>query len=180
MSDDTPSNDCPARELAEVILDWTRAFCRDELGLDIALPAASPENPNRLHLRDVTAIVGLGGEANTFIAFSLDVALADHVAATMTAGIDVSDMDAESLREDATGELVNTIVGNATTDLEQKGRRISLTPPVVLFGQQRIYRNRDAVFRHISCETGCGGMDINLVGPQTLFDEQLNYVGSTR
>ena len=180
MVEDTAQAELPASELGPILLDWARRFFAEELGLDIEASESSETNPSQLVLRDITAIVGLGGQANTCIAFSLDESLVVHVGDAMTAGIDVSDLDAESLFQDAVGELVNTIVGNSTADLEQSGRRISLTPPLVIFGQQRVSRSRDAFLYRIICQTSTGSMDIDLVGPRPLFDDQLNYVGGAR
>jgi len=135
MVEDGAQAELSAHELGPILLGWTRKFFTDELGLDIDAHDSIESNPSRLVFRDITAIVGLGGQANTFIAISLDESLAVHVGDAMTAGIDVSDLDAETLFQDAAGELVNTIVGNSTVDLEQAGRAISLTPPLVLFGR---------------------------------------------
>ena len=81
--------------------------------------------------------------------------------------------DADSLdlnREAAIGELLNTVLGNATTDLQHLHRRgISMTTPVIVGSGQTILPEHDDVFYTRGLRTPSGRLAIILIGPNVTF-----------
>ena len=94
----------------------------------------------------------------------------------MTDGFNVQPDEIEMYREAAAGEVVNTILGNCTIDLQKLDRQgISMTPPVVLNQVKTIRRMKDSLFYRQNLNTVWGGMAVFIVGPRELFNTNLEY-----
>jgi CheY-specific phosphatase CheX len=78
--------------------------------------------------------------------------------------------------EEAAMEILNTIVGNATADLAEKGAVISLSPPIIVSEARSVLRQRKARFYSVNLLTDSGELQIHCIGPKELFDNKLNYV----
>lgn len=150
-------------DVLTVVRDWTTWYIEHELGLRVAAGDPATVDLHRVQLRDVTSMVGIGGDINAFVALSFDGALIDHISAALTGGIDVSDMDAQELREDAAGEVANTIAGNSTANLADDGQALSLTPPVAFANTKSVCRDRDATCWTVAFQTDGGGLDVTVM-----------------
>jgi CheY-specific phosphatase CheX len=146
-----------------VVRDWTTWYIENELGLDVTAGDAATVELQRVRLRDVTSMVGIGGRVNAFVALSFDAGLIDRISAALTAGIDVSDMDAQELREDAAGEVANTIAGNSTANLADGDQALSLTPPVAFANTKSVCRDRDAICWTVAFQTDGGALDVTVM-----------------
>jgi CheY-specific phosphatase CheX len=130
-----------------------------------------------LTLLDMTAIVGVGGRINLLITFSFEDGLINILYQRMTEDIGVQPDEVEMYREAAAGELVNTIVGHSTIDLQHLDHQgISMTPPIILDRAKTIRRMKNSMFYTQGLNTIFGRMNISLVGPRELFDTNLDYV----
>ena len=151
-------------DVMAVVQDGTAAHLRTEFGLDARAGGAGVIDVHRLPLRDVTAMVGIGGVLNAFVAMTFDRRLIDRIAALLTADLDVSEMDPQELREDAAGEVVNTIAGNATAHLDGGGQPLTLTPPVAFADSKAVCRDRDAICWTAAVATDSGELDLTVLG----------------
>jgi sensor domain CHASE-containing protein/CheY-specific phosphatase CheX len=155
------------------IVGKTRDYFAGEHAVSIEEIGAGGGELDALTLLDTTAVIGLGGRVKLRIAFSFESGLADAVHGWMTAGFhdhdDVGD-DIDRYREAAVGEVVNTILGHCTIDVQHLDRDgIALTPPAVLGRGQAIPRMNDAVFHTRNLSTTLGRLDISIIGPDEVF-----------
>jgi len=155
-------------DVLAVVRDWTTWYIEDELGLGVTTGDAAAISLHRVQLRDVTSMVGIGGDVNAFVAMSFDGDLIDRISASLTAGIDVADMDAQELREDAAGEVANTIAGNSTANLADGSHALSLTPPVAFTNTKSVCRDRDAVCWTLTFHTDGGALDVTVMCAERL------------
>jgi len=154
----------------------TRSHFASEFGISVTEADAGGGDLDSLTLLGMTAIIGMGGRVNLLIAFSFQESLIDVLYQRMTHDFEVRPDEVEMYREAAAGEVVNTILGHCTIDLQKLDRPvISLTPPVILDQAKTIRRMKNAVFYTQSLNTDSGRMNISLVGPQELFDSRLDY-----
>ncbi len=154
----------------------TRSHFESEYGIGVTEAESGGGDLDSLTLLGMTAIIGMGGSVNLLIAFSFQEDLIDVLYRRMTHDFDVQPDEVEMYREAAAGEVVNTILGHCTIDLQNLDRPvISLTPPVILDQAKTIRRMKDAVFYTQSLSTVFGRMNISLVGPRDLFDSRLDY-----
>ena len=125
---------------------------------------------NSQPLLDMTAIIGFGGLVNLQAVFSFQTSLVNAVYAWMTEGFDDRPEEVEKHHEAAIGELVNTILGHCTLDLQHLDRQgIPLTPPVILEAGHVFPAMNCAVFCRHCLHSKYGRLNICLVGPQEVF-----------
>ncbi|MDD5030996.1 MAG: chemotaxis protein CheX [Rhodoferax sp.] len=160
--------------VAASTLARTRSYFEEEFGIVVADMSQGGGDVATINIHGLTAIVGVGGPASLLVAFSFEQGLMDELYARMTDGIDIAAAEQDAYRGSVAGEIVNTIIGNCTGDLQNNGEAISLTPPMIVDSIKHIHRMKDAIFicRSLHCEFG--RVDINLVGPSELFAKSLN------
>lgn len=157
-------------------LERTRSYFEEEFGILVADINQDSGDVATLDIHGLTAIVGVGGPVSLLVAFSFDPRLMDVLYARMTEGIEVPMGEEEMYRGSVAAEIINTIIGNCTADLQQRDAAITLTPPVIIDSAKHIQRMQNAVFISRRLNSEFGSVDINLVGPGELFDSGLNYV----
>lgn len=167
-------------EVAQVmrsVLSRTRSFFESEYQVSVAEIDGGAGDLESLTLLDMTAIIGMGGSLNLLVAFSFEDGLVNALYERVTEGLGVQPDEVEMYREAAVGEVVNTILGHCTIDLQQIDRQgISMTPPIILDRAKTIRRMKNSMFYTQGMSTVFGRMNISLVGPRELFETNLEYV----
>lgn len=159
-----------AEQIAQAILSHARRYFESECQIEAAESGFGGGPLAALKLLDLTAVIGLGGGIRLRVAFSFEAALVDAVYRSMTRGFDERPEDVAGHREAAIGELLNTVLGNATTDLQHLHRRgISMTTPVIVGSGQTILPEHDDVFYTRGLRTPSGRLAIILIGPNVTF-----------
>lgn len=157
------------------IIAKTRNYFESEHEIGMTDAELGTGERESLALLDTTVIIGLGGRVNLWVAFSLQKSLVDAVYTWMAEGINDHPDDQVKYRDAAAGELVNTIVGHCTMDIQHLDRRgISITPPIMLGRGGAIPGVSNATIFTQGLNTTLGRLNISIVGPRELFDTPLN------
>lgn len=170
MNDQECSPSGAISTIVPIVRCWTTHYLQAEAGLDARVEAHACTNVHRIDLKDITSLVSIGGHFNAVVTLSFDNTLIDHLATVLTDGLDVSDMPADELREDAAGEVANVIAGNSTKDLCAAGEQLSLTPPVAFANTSWVCRYRGAECHTVRFETSYGAVDLHLIGSTAADD----------
>jgi len=157
------------------LVNRTKNYLASQAGVDVTDAQRTTGDLDQLELRQSTAIVGVGWSIGLLIAFSFAQEIVDVLYDRLTADIGVPAGEEDLYRREVVTEVANIITGNCTADFSTGGKRISMSPPILLEAAKRIHRMRNAVFDSISLVTAHGCFDISLVGPRDLFDAHLNY-----
>lgn len=164
------------QEVMQSAIGRTRSYFESEFNISVTEVDTGVGNLDSLTLLDMTAIIGMGGLVNLLIAFSFQDGLINALYQRMTEGMEVQPDEVEMYREAAAGEVVNTVLGHCTIDLQEiDDRGISMTPPVILDKAKTIRRMKNSMFYTQSMSTALGSMTISLVGPRELFETNLDY-----
>ncbi len=162
------------KNLIKAVEDRSRNYLQYEMELPVKTVEHAPKQVKSLSLRDMTALVSLGGSFSVYIAFSFDVKVMRHIFETYTADIEI-DPDEESMYiEETAGDVINTVIGNAMGSMPDGSDAISLTPPVVLPGARNITRHKDAYFFMTDFVTDLGTMSVMYIGPMKFFTTNLD------
>ena len=130
-----------------------------------------------MKLLDMTATIELGAPFNLLVAMSFQEELLAALYERMTDGFDVQPDEVEMYREAAAGDVVNTIFGHCTTDLQELNMSgISLTPPVVLNPANTVQPIENGMFYRQSLNTEFGRMDIILIGRREQLSAAMEHV----
>lgn len=101
---------------------------REFIGVELVTERPHFANRDDPHEWDVSAIIGLTGEARGAVVISMKQALARRLTGVLT-GSEHEDLDDEVV--DAIGEIVNIIAGNAKRGLEESFRLVISLPTIV-------------------------------------------------
>ena len=166
-------------EVMDIIERRTISFAAEELGLSARRGQRRLQDIKQLELRDLTALVAVGPRVDLYIAYSFTAKLIEEIAERFTADLNLAPDEMPKYVHESACEMVNIIVGNSTAELAHRGQSLHLSPPVVLVGAKQIHRHNDAVFATVTLAFDQGELDIAFVGPQHLFDINLNYCGTS-
>lgn len=163
------------KRLIDAVTNRCVDYLHEESGVEVKGMEYNLQEVKSLTLRYLTSLVAVGGNLGLYIAFSFDEAVIMHLFKSFTEELDLGNEYDESLVDEAAGEIINTIIGNALADVPATGGVISLTPPVVLGEAKSIVRHRDAYFYTAEIKTGIGSMSVMCIGPEKLFESDLQY-----
>ena len=115
------------------IIATLRDYFETEHGVWLVDADAAAEEPGSPELLGPTAIIAMEGRLDLRVVLSVQDRLADAVYEWMTAGFNEVHDDQEENRKAAVGELLNTVLGQCTKDIEHLDRQgIGLTSPMLL------------------------------------------------
>ncbi|MDR2021251.1 MAG: chemotaxis protein CheX [Treponema sp.] len=101
---------------------------KDFVGCELAAGHPYFENKNAPQDWDISAIIGLTGEARGAVVISMKTELAAKLTGLLT-GSEHKELDEEVV--DAVGEIVNIIAGNVKRELEEAFRLVISLPSIV-------------------------------------------------
>lgn len=162
------------------VIDRTISYLANEVGINVTQVSETASDVDLLQLKEFTAIVGIGGSIGLLITFSFPRNFVDILYSRLTAGLKVPPNEIDLYRRSTVTEFANVIIGHCTADISANGERISISPPVLLEETKFIHRMKNAEFSSVSLVTAHGCFDINLVGPQDMFNARLDYVNEDR
>ncbi len=160
-------------------LQQASSYLKAEFDLAAASMPSTGGDTEELVLRDMTAIIGIGGNIDLYVAFSFEDSLIQKLFEQMADGLEIAPEEEHEMKQATVGEIVNIIMGHCTTDLQQMDPKvISITPPTVINLVKKVPKLQNAVFHIRSLATEHGAMDVYLIGPKELFSNSLDYIGS--
>lgn len=109
-------------------IDVCETVFRDFVGTELVAEHPHFVDKNDPHDWDVSAIIGLTGEARGAVVISMKKELSLKITGVLT-GSEHTDLDDEVV--DAIGEIVNIIAGNAKRGLEESFRLVISLPTIV-------------------------------------------------
>lgn len=163
------------QSIVNFILKRAQNFLTEEVFLELVSTEITCDKTNMLNLKSITAIQGINSNIGLFIAMSFDEPIITKIYDVMTEGLDIPEDERQLYVEETAGEILNIIVGNATSDFQIKGNAIKVSPPIIIKDAKNIIRHKDAYFYTANLETDVGEISLYIVGPRDLFDQTLNY-----
>lgn len=118
-------------EYINPFIEASRTVIKTVANIDVSLGKvylkASPYSSETL-----VVIVGLMGQLQGQVIFSMDKPVAFQIASAMMMGMTITELD--EMSKSAIAESANMILGNAATILYGKGIKIEITPPSLMMG----------------------------------------------
>jgi signal transduction histidine kinase/CheY-specific phosphatase CheX len=157
------------------VVTKTRLYFENEHQLEVTVTRAEVGEIASMSLLDLTAMIRLGGQINLLVVFCFQQSLVDAVCKWMTDGFDDYPEALETYREAAVGEVVNTILGHCTTDLQHLDREgVSMTPPAIISRLDVEQGMHAPMFYTQGLNTALGCLNISLVGSKDVFSTTLD------
>ena len=163
-------------KILELCIAHARSCLRTETAMSVDDINRNDDFVERISLRDITAVIAVGGPMSFLVAFSLDVTVLDKMFRNYTSGLEISEDEVDEYRHETLGDIINLVLGRVTTDLRVAGAVLTVSPPIVFADSRQIRRPKRALFSAASLITPNGILQISVIGPPELFDRHLNVV----
>ncbi len=157
-------------EVMESVIKRTRAYFKSEFGIHAIENNSDGGKLDGIVLFDMTAVIVMGGTINLLVVFSFEESLINAIYHQMVDGLGIENDDVEMYRKVAAGDIINTVLGHSTIDLQQLDLKgIKITPPTILNNANTIRNLKYKMFYAQHLKTALGEMTISLVGSDALF-----------
>ncbi|MBF0474946.1 MAG: chemotaxis protein CheX [Deltaproteobacteria bacterium] len=164
----------------KVVAERAVNFLSDDLHIEVHGIHYDQEKMQRLKLRYLTSLLTVEGSLRLYLAFSFDKALIEYAFEVYAEDIEVAEEERGRYIEETAADMINIIVGNVTGSLPSQGSAVSLSTPIVISEAKTIFRNRGELFYTARLETAHGQMDIHIVGPKDLFEDQARRLSGSK
>lgn len=154
------NNDISTKFIMDVIVNRTITYLKEEVNVNLKGEGIGVADTKRLDLKQLTALMTIGGNVNMNIIFSFDEDLIETIFTVYTEEIDILPEERLESLEETAGDIINIIIGNATADLTTPGQVISISPPVVLPSAKSIIRYKNTKFHGRVLHTDHGDMSL--------------------
>ncbi len=156
------------------VAERVTSYLKDDLGLDIVDETVDIITPSMLDVYHVTGIISAGGSLGITIAISFDKELISYA----TSKFFIKPPSPEEISELSQGvadELINIILGNASSRFPKDASLFVLTPPTLLVDAKNIINKKHNIVWKRSVVTNKGSMLLLYICDREKFDENLNY-----
>lgn len=118
---------------------------------------------HKIELKKYTTTIGVGGTINLLFYATYDDLLLDNLTKALAYGEIKSDEFVE-LRESAAAEIANMIIGHAVVDFPNRGKGVTITPPVTIENAKSILKTNGAGIITAFLSTPYGNVELNVIG----------------
>jgi|GEM_PF-3308407 len=157
----------------EALHQETEFYLKQSLKLDVVSSQKTLESLETIEMRDMTVIIVLNGAIGFSIAFSFGRDLSAEILRIESAayGLVIKESEYVKYIQAAIAEMVNVIIGRSCTLLQEEGRLINITTPMVIEKSGKLHRPKDASFSQLTIKTNYGEFDVNCIAPSIIFDK---------
>jgi len=157
------------------LLKRTQTLLKEDLGINIKEKEIDIYCPDKLDLKDYTAMVGTGGTLSIIFSLSYENSVLDKLVEVFMDGEEVAEEEADEIKDSVASEVANTIIGNALPFFPNSGKGVTITPPITVIGAKAVSKYGDSKIATSIIETDFGEISVNAIGPRLLFIDKFNF-----
>ena len=110
--------------------------------------------------KDVNVVIDLNMDLQGNVAYAMDEATAKQLASRMMMGMPVDELN--ELAQSAVAELANMVAARAVTMLEGIGKRVNISPPILVMGKNVTVRMSRVKTLAVEVVTEVGTIEVNI------------------
>jgi CheY-specific phosphatase CheX len=149
-------------EVLSAIVYRSELFLKDEMEIATDFDGLY-RSVEKIELKKYTTMIGIGGTLNLLFYTTYDDLLLDNLTKKLAYGEIIED-EFLQLRESASGEIANMIIGHAIPDFPRGGGGVSITPPVTIQDAKSILKTNGTGMITAALSTPYGKMEFNVIG----------------
>lgn len=142
----------------------TRLLLQEDMKLKILDVETVSTNYDVLPLKVFTSMIGVGGKINLMTVISFDEELLDKLVSIFMDEEEVSLDELDEIRESVTGEVINTIIGLALPTFPNRGKGITITPPITINDASVLKKHKNSKIISANVTTNFGNVSISAIG----------------
>ncbi|WP_024955294.1 chemotaxis protein CheX [Sulfurospirillum arcachonense] len=152
--------------ILDALILQSKLFLSEDMDINIKGVEVENSSPDKLVLKDYTSMIGTGGKLNSMIVISFDNLLLDKLVELFMDGEQVEDEEFEEVRDSVSGETINTIIGLALPTFPNRGKGVTITPPITINDASNIKKYKDSKILSANITTDFGTLSISAMGSE--------------
>jgi CheY-specific phosphatase CheX len=144
----------------------TRLFLQEDMGLKINDVTISNLSEDKLELKDYTSMIGVGGKTNLMVVISYDKEILTKLVELFMDGDEIDPSEADEIRDSVAGETINTIMGLALPTFPNRGKGVTITPPIAINDASNLIKQKSAKIVSAQVDTNYGKLSISAIGTE--------------
>lgn len=141
----------------------TRLFLQEDMSIELNGDEIEKSSPDKLILKDYTSMIATGGTLNSMIVISYDNEILSKLVEIFMDGEEVDSEEIDEVRDSVSGEVINTIIGLALPTFPNRGKGITITPPITINDAGNISKHKNAEIISTKIKTKYGEIAISAI-----------------
>lgn len=142
----------------------TKLLLQEDMKLEIVNLETIRADYETLTLKEFTSMIGVGGKINLMTVISFDVDLLNKLVSIFMDGEEVAQDEVDEIRESVTGEVINTILGLSLPTFSNRGKGITITPPITINEASVLKKHKNSRIVSVNITTNFGTVSISAIG----------------
>jgi len=142
----------------------TKLLLQEDMKLEILDVETTKSEYEVLSLKEFTSMIGIGGKISLMAVISFDANLLDKLVSIFMDGEDVDPDEVTEIRESVTGEVINTIIGLALPTFPNRGKGVTITPPITINEASVLKKHKNSRILSANVTTNFGTVSISAIG----------------
>lgn len=143
-----------------------RLFLEGDMDINISSIDAKHLESSQLSLNQHTSMIGVGGKLNLMVVISFDDELLNTLVDLFMEGEEVDDDEIDEVKESVTGEVINTILGLALPTFPNRGKGVTITPPITINDTTTLKRHKNSKILSAHVKTESGELILSAIGEE--------------
>jgi len=155
--------------ILDALILQSKLFLSEDMDINIENVDIEDQSPDKLILKDYTSMVGTGGKLNSMVIISFENHLLDKLVELFMDGEEVEEEELEEIKDSVSGETINTIIGLALPTFPNRGKGVTITPPITINNASNIKKYKNAKIISANITTEFGALSISAMGPEDMI-----------
>jgi chemotaxis protein CheX len=152
--------------ILDALILQAKQFLSEDMGIEIENIEIFDDSPNKLILKDYTSMIGTGGKLNIMVVISFESTVLDKLVDLFMEGEEVEEEEREEVYDSVSGETINTIIGLALPQFPNRGKGVTITPPITISDASNIKKCKKSKIVTVNVVTKYGNMSISALGSE--------------
>jgi chemotaxis protein CheX len=152
--------------ILDALILQSKLFLSEDMGIEINNITIDELNPDKLILKDYTSMIGTGGNLNLMVIISYESSLLNHLVTLFMDGEEVAQEEMIEVIDSVSGETINTIIGLALPTFPNRGKGVTITPPITINDASNIKKYKNSKIVSANIKTQYGELSISAVGTE--------------
>lgn len=142
----------------------TKLLLQEDMKLVILDVETTKSEYDVLALKEFTSMIGIGGKISLMTVISFDGELLNKLVSIFMDGEEVPQDEIDEIRESVTGEVINTIIGLALPSFPNRGKGVTITPPITINEASVLKKHKNSRIVSANITTNFGAVSISAIG----------------
>ncbi len=152
--------------ILDALILQSKLFLSEDMDIAIEKVDVIDNSPDKLILKDYTSMIGTGGKLNLMIVISFENELLEHLVDLFMDGEEVEEEEKEEIYDSVSGETINTIIGLALPTFPNRGKGVTITPPITISDASNIKKYKNSKIISAEVSTAFGKLSISAMGTE--------------